>query len=271
MRYITSEELELIVGASNPTAQTLPPVTVTGNPDPGGNPGTGPGGNPGTGPGGGTGTNPTNCIPASTPADRADQATIFNNEGGVLTKGYTLPPASFPNSGLSIGAGVDLGQHTASDLTRWGISQAGLTALTPYFGLKGNDAVSAVTNNGGLPTISTADANAISSGAFNDTMGQVSGNFNGASTTGIQFNQLPQEAQTVIMDIAYNSGSNLAGAAPHFWTDVTTGNWQAAVSELNSWTSAGTSDRRHTADANLLQQGITNGALPSNDTGGVCP
>lgn len=257
MRALTIDELELVIGAGEKTA-TLTPVIVTGHapaPPPAPVPTPPPAPTPFPGP------PPPPCPPPMPPQRRDDQNYVYSNEGTTLsTTGYTLPPAQFPKSGVTIGYGVDLGQQNANQLTSWGISPAGLSAVSPYLGLQGQSAVNYVNANG-APTISSADATAISNGAYNSIVSAAESRFNNGSI--VSFDSLPSSAQTVIADIAYNAGSN---GAPAFFTDAMAGNWSAAIYELNNFYAPGNSNSRHRNDANLLQQSINSGELALDGT-----
>ena len=70
------------------------------------------------------------------------------------------------NSGVTVGAGVDLGQVSYNDLiTSYSISDTLANTLKPYLQLTGNDAVQALDDN--PLTISQTDAESISLGAEN--------------------------------------------------------------------------------------------------------
>lgn len=264
MRELTPQEIMLIAGAAQ--TASLPPITVvappiTGGDDPPPPPITG-----GDGTGGGSPPEIPHCIAPLANANRADRATILNNEGTMTQTGYVLPPAQFPNSGVTIGQGVDLGQFTLQQLTSWGLSAADQATLTPFIGLRGANAQAAI-NSLGAPTISAADATAVTNGAYQWTYDTVAANFNANAQNGMTFQGLPAQAQTAIVDAAYPSGPYLSSSAPHFYSDITSGNWAAAVNELNHWKADGSTDARHAADAALLQQGIDSGALHSDDSG----
>ncbi|TWQ48304.1 pesticin C-terminus-like muramidase, partial [Xanthomonas vasicola] len=66
--------------------------------------------------------------------------------------------------------------------------------------------------------------------------------------------------QTAIASVAYQYGPGLATATPNFWTQVTTGHWQDAVTNLNDFGDA--YDTRRDREAALIQQDITNGSVP---------
>ena len=279
MRVISPEELELIAGAQYMTTPTtsLPPITVTAPPyfPPNTPPDTGPPQVPpvtsppggGTGPGA-PGNGPPTCLQSQLVGITVDRGVIDSHEGKLYTTGYTLNPTLFPQSGVTIGTGVDLGYRTVSEMTAYGVSSSGLAVLSPYLGLRGNAAVNYASAHG-LPTISGDDAAALSNGIYNAIQTQLIGNYNAANTIGVPFNQLPSAIQTTLMDIAYNS-PNIASAAPTFWTQMTTGRYEDAVNNLLHWYGDGSTDRRHTDDANILLNGIYSGQVPTNVTTGRC-
>ncbi|MFG6489754.1 pesticin C-terminus-like muramidase [Roseateles sp. BYS78W] len=183
---------------------------------------------------------------------------MFNNEGLRLT-GYW--PGG--KSGVTIGYGVDLSTVKASDLSNWGVSQAGINALTPVLGLAGTAASNAVA--AGAPAISNADALAASNGVFNKNIGIAVGQFNAQSA--IPFDSLPANVQTAVADIAFMT-PYLQTAAPKFFSDIVSGNWSSAVSELLNWNgnNADPNLARHQRDANLINSQISANTIPGAST-----
>lgn len=284
MRPLTVKEIELIMG-TNATTTPLTGTTVTatvgpptggGGGDPGGGDGNGgSGGSGGSGGGGGGNTPPPpgqdHCFTPQDAEDRANTNYIFANEGGIHTTGYTLPAASNPNSGVVIGAGVDLSKQSASLLQSLGIPQAVINTVSPFLGPNGptgQAAVNAVAAHG-KPVLTTDQAKSLSVALRNSTYATVASNFNAASSVA-QFQQLPGDAQTVILDVAYPNGPYLSSSAPTFWGQVTSGNWTAAINELQHWYGDGSSNPRYQGDADLLQQSVDAGVLPKDTTGGKC-
>lgn len=266
MRALTADEIMLIMG-SNMSTRDYPPIHVTAPvPGDGGPPGEG--GNPGGGgPGSGAPDDHSHCIPLMGHAIRADVNYIYGNEGGMHTEGYTLPP-EYSNSGVTIGAGVDLGQQSVAGLQAMGVSQSIIDAVSPYLGLKGQGAINALAAQ--PIVLSSADANSLSTALFNHTLSQVQAAFDAASPDAY-FDQLPEEAQSAIVDVAYPNGPNLANSAPNFWGYVVDGNWSAAANELQNWYSDGRPvDDRYKADAVKLNNAISQQRLPINDTDGPC-
>ena len=62
---------------------------------------------------------------------------IFNVEGN---KGAGYVPKDSPNSGVTIGMGVDVGQHSVKDFKRYGVPTNIIDKLKPYFGVTGEKA-----------------------------------------------------------------------------------------------------------------------------------
>ena len=74
---------------------------------------------------------------------------------------------------------------------------------------------------------------------------------------GRSFAELPLEARTVIADVAYQYGPNLAQRVPNFWSDVTAGRWDSATQKLRAFGDLYTT--RRNAEADLLQLAINRG------------
>ncbi|MGN6481161.1 pesticin C-terminus-like muramidase [Luteibacter sp.] len=292
MRPLTVEEIELIMGTNSFTTPmtgttvtatifpTEPPVTVTptggGGGDGGGGTGTGGDGNGGSGGDGGSGgggggsgsigSQGQHCYIPLAAVDRIDPQHVWANEDGVHGTGYLIPGA--PNAGVTIGAGVDLGQQSVAGLQAMGIGQAIIDIVSPYLGLKGSAAAAKVAS-AGEPVLGNASAISLSLGLLNSTEHIVATQYN-AATTGIQFEQLPADAQTVIVDVAYPNGPYLSASAPGFWSSVTTGNWSAAVSELQNWYGPNNTNNRYLGDASMIQSAIATSNLPSDSSEGHC-
>ncbi|WP_117035089.1 pesticin C-terminus-like muramidase [Klebsiella pneumoniae] len=60
--------------------------------------------------------------------------------------------------------------------------------------------------------------------------------------------------------VAYQYGTNLASATPNFWSQVTNGQWQEAINNLNNFGDAYPTRRR--SEAALIQSDLDAGKLP---------
>ncbi len=191
-----------------------------------------------------------------------DWCVIDANEGGVKLMAYVLRPVQqFPASGITVGAGVDLGQQSARELLYLGVSSELVTKLTPYLGLKGA-AAQAFLNKQSL-TLTPQEADELDS-AIQQHDAEVTASLYDKATGGRNFGNLPSQAQTVIEDVHYVYG-NLPTRTPNFWTDVTTGQWAKAVTELQNFNDS-IHQPRLTDDAKLLQQAIDQGLLKAQPT-----
>ena len=177
--------------------------------------------------------------------------------------------ANVPTSkgGVTIGAGVDLSSQTVASLTAAGVPQSIINSVSPYLGLTGSAAQSALSQHGGL-TLSPADAQTLTQDVMNQYVQRLTTLYNGQTDVQL-FSELPASAQTAIADVAYQYDPlNLPGQTPSFWNDVLTGNWSQTVNELNNFGDA-FSGRRE-AEGDLVNSDVTNHALPLNSSLGQC-
>lgn len=187
-----------------------------------------------------------------------DQQHVVNNEGGIRTDVYVDSKGHY-----TVGGGIDLTQQTAQSLSNMGVSDSVINQLQSVIGV--NPGVGAP-----APGINLSQANAqsmttsVMTSYFNNTGQQ----YNSASSVG-NFSNLPTEAQTAIADLAYNMG-NLANAAPNFWSQVTSGNWQAAINNLTGtngqppFSNSPGLNNRAAGDGQLLQRALNAGTLPTH-------
>jgi GH24 family phage-related lysozyme (muramidase) len=210
---------------------------------------------------------PANCPcnqPPSQPISGAnysdvDKSIVAKHEGGDHPTAYTLSPTKWPNAGVTVGIGVDLGQQSAAGLSGMGVPQSLIDKLSPYLGLTGTSAQSYLSSHP-LTLTSTEDAalnNAVMNGDFN----QLGSQFNDAAPN-FNLSDLPWQAQTVLADLGYNLG-NLAVKAPNLWDQMTNGDWNAAYNNLMNFTNKDdVLKARAQADAALLKQAMDNCTLP---------
>ena len=190
-----------------------------------------------------------------------DMDTIGQREGDNLTA-KTFDPTTFPNAGVTVGVGVDLGAQTATGLANMGVPSGIITTLTPYLTLKGSAAVSYLSSH--PLTLSSADANTLSSAVLSSYFNAVGLAYSNKSDN-FMFTDLPWQAQTVLADLWYNSG-NLATSAPGLWTEMANGDWDSAYSNLeNNYSNKDHAlNQRAIADGDLLKQAIDNCSMPSS-------
>jgi hypothetical protein len=78
---------------------------------------------------------------------------IFDIEGN---KGVGYVPKDSPNSGITIGMGVDVGQHSKEDFDNYGVPTDITEILLPYFGVKGKKAKKLAEDNKIILTVKQA-------------------------------------------------------------------------------------------------------------------
>jgi Bacterial toxin homologue of phage lysozyme, C-term len=184
---------------------------------------------------------------------------IAAREGALLT-GYVPRDAGGnpdANSGVTIAVGFDLGGRTVASLQALGLDSTLVALLTPYLGLRGAAAQSSLSAS--PLTITTAQRDEIDAEAFNTYYNAVAANYNAVSG-GVQFQPLAQGAQTAIVSVSYQYGTNLAHAAPNFWKQVTGCEWQAAYNNLMNFGDAFPSRRQ--LEAAQLLTAVQSGTLP---------
>jgi hypothetical protein len=182
---------------------------------------------------------------------------VSNEEGPNLSgnvPGQNGQP--FPKSGVTVGHGLDLGQHNAADLRGMGLPNDLVSLLTPYLGYRGQSAQDYVTAH--PLTINAQQQAQIDKGLFPTEYDRLAQRYNAASKAGVRFQDLPQDAQTAIMDVAHQYG-DLAARTPNFWNQIVNSQWQAADDNLRNF---GDIHKTRRGDhANRMQKAITSGAL----------
>jgi len=159
---------------------------------------------------------------------------------------------------VTIGTGFELGRRSAADLQHLGLGDDLVTSLTPYLGLRGQAAQNYLATH--PLTITAPQQQAIDAPTFTTTYNRVADSYNAAQRTGTRFQDLPSGAQTAIMSVAHQYGSDLASATPHFWDQVTAGRWQDAHDNLMNFGDAYRTRRR--LEAGLVSDAINAGNLP---------
>jgi len=220
---------------------------------------------------GSAGNQQAQAVPGAAPAAAASAApalpagvdwNFIAQREGSRTDGYVpLDVHGKPDakSGVTIAVGFDLGGRTVADLQGLGLPSDLVTTLTPYLGHHGQDAQNLLTKD--PLNITSEQAQAINTSAFTSYYNRVADKYNAAQTTGTKFQDLPRDAQTAIVSVAYQYGTNLASATPKFWTQVTTGQWQAAHDNLTNFHDA--YPTRRGLEAGLMQNAINSGNLPA--------
>ena len=226
------------------------------------------------------------CAPATAPTASAKSACTIADQaakdrviisfirqhesvGGVINRKASVPHYRNGNvighSGVTIGAGIDLGGMTVSQLTGYGMPSAFVELLKPYLGLQGQAALSYLDAHPlTIPQNLVSSLDQLQNDVEMKTINKVASLYTADASPHVNFFQLPAGAQTAIVDLAFQYGSNLAKAAPIFWGQVTHGQWSAAVTNLNNFGDSYPSRRE--SEGALIQADISSGKLPTNQS-----
>jgi Bacterial toxin homologue of phage lysozyme, C-term len=150
---------------------------------------------------------------------------IFEHEGPLKLS----PTPTAVEHHLTVGHGFDLTEHNKTDLKNMGVSKELIDKLEPYLGKTG-DAKDLPKE---LLRISTAEATLLSNIVLASIIEKVEQIYE--TKSGRQFEALPANVQTVVVDLAYMCGPN---GFPNFMTDVVNFNpispdYTAMKNELN--------------------------------------
>ena len=116
----------------------------------------------------------------------------------------------------------------------------------PYLGVKGKDALNLDYKNLNLTDEEVLTVNKF---AKNEALSKLNKSFE--ATTGESFYSLPEAAQTVIASVAFQYG-NLESKTPNFWKQITNGDWNGAIKNLDNF--GDKYDKRRKKEANLLRK-----------------
>jgi hypothetical protein len=157
------------------------------------------------------------ATPASKPngsrtsvAQGFDHDLLVKMEGGREPKVSTLPPKDFPNSGITLSNGVDLGQWKREDLLKIGVSKELVNKLDKgYLLLKGAKAEEYLAKH--PLRITAAESSELYEKVFTKILGQFADTYDrNRGPNAPQFADLPAKLKTAFGSMAYNMGANFA-------------------------------------------------------------
>ena len=180
---------------------------------------------------------------------------FIRSQEGFRLDGY-VPDLGFSRSGVTVGTGVDIGQMSVADIQALDITLDLKQKLQPYTGLIQQDAAHLLSTR--PLRLTEYEANALDRVVAQNTVERVAHRFNTA-VPGNSFAELPPDIRTVVADLAYQYGPNLAQRMPDVWSDLTEGRWDSATQKLRNF-----GDRyptRRNTEADLLQRATGGGSL----------
>ena len=172
---------------------------------------------------------------------------IGEEEGGQKRVGYIIKGEAGKKSGVTIATGFDIGQRNLNDLS--GLPRELVEKLAPF--VKGTEVSEERAKS---LKISKQEADIIDNFSKQSIYNNLAEQWK--SSTGTNFSELPKQAATVLMSVAFQYGSNLRipaeqGGTPEFWKLMTSRNWSGAVKELNNF--GDKTPGRRKKEASLLQ------------------
>jgi len=153
---------------------------------------------------------------------------ISELEGGASCNGY-VPDANNSKSGVTVATGFDIGQRSSEDLYKL-LPNEIAAKLALFCQLKGVAAQAALAKE--PLEITKHEAQVIDECSKKHFVNLLQHSYNQHSK--VSFDQLPEQAQTVIASVAFQYG-NLAKRCPTFWKFAVAQNWLAMVNELRNF------------------------------------
>ena len=189
-------------------------------------------------------------------SDQIDVDKIKEDEGDKSTT-YTLPPAKFPRSGVSVGMGVDLGTDGKLDDLLARINDPDIVAsleakLAQFNGLKGRAAKRK--NDANRQTLTQNEQNALNDAVLQETLERIQRRYeqvqDDLDERGVPWEQLTRGQRTILFSIAHQHGNMRLDNNDDFksLTLAAEGKWNEFDSELRNFyapeTPQGLVDRR---------------------------
>jgi hypothetical protein len=163
------------------------------------------------------------------------------------------------DSGPTIGIGVDFGSKDSAYLTSLGLRPELVDRLTPYLGKKRDHALGFVKAN--PLSLDEAELDALNGAVQDRELKKLAARYNEASRVG-PFSSLPKATQTAIASLYFQYGTDAPDkAAPNYWHQITTGEWEGAYRNLRAF--GDVYRTRRGLEADKLKEDIDAGRLPA--------
>lgn len=173
------------------------------------------------------------------------KASVPNNNGRAIG-----------NSGVTVAHGLDLGAQDIRELEAYGLPPHLIAKFKPYLGVRRQDAIKLLEE---MPlSITEAEQTLIDQKVRSRAYRETAANFDKSATGGATFEDLPEEAKTVLIDLWFQY-PHPAKSIPKFWGHATSGRWRDAHRELKDF-GDGYGPRR-SREADHLNGAIQSGKL----------
>lgn len=154
-------------------------------------------------------------------------------------------------SGVTVGSGFDLGQHSLAEIKELNFNKRLHDKLVPYVALRGLKAKNKLKEQPLKLTLKQATE--LDKKVKGSKVEQAAELFNKHSN--LDFYDLPRPVQTIIMSVSFQYGA-LNKRTPNFWRVITNGDWTKAVWHLEHFGDSFKTRRRK--EAALLKEHLTN-------------
>lgn len=155
-------------------------------------------------------------------------------EGGIRARGYVPTQNGIPlgQSGVTVGAGVDLGHWTEAQLIRRRVPRSIIERVRPFLGLRGYAALEVASDLRLTPT----EARELSRIIQGDIVDAIKDRYDRAIKPGaVRWDYLPSACKTVVTSVGFQYGPAMSRRTPTFWKHVTAQDWGAATGELRNF------------------------------------
>jgi hypothetical protein len=162
---------------------------------------------------------------------RVDWGFIEDREGNT-TRGYVPTDKAgdvLGHSGVTIGAGVDLGSRSEQSLRDIGVKESTIKTLLPYLGKQKADALKYLDSN--PISLSDDDTTQLNKSVKQQELENVRRQFNRDSATDLA--DLTPAQQTAITSLMFQYGSS--SRVPTAWGHATKGRWSDFKKELENF------------------------------------
>lgn len=189
------------------------------------------------------------------PIKLVDWSFVKGLEGNKRTGYVPRDPDKGKQAGVTIGAGVDLGQMSPRDLKNLGLPKELESKLTPYVSLVGDAAKSTLKKK----PLSLSE---IEAAQVTDARKRFGVNRLGSklATAGVDFSTLPPEVATAVTSLGWHLGEDLPNAAPRFTEKLAkaqkTGDFAPVVLELRNFGKDHKYMTRRKKEADLIESFI---------------
>lgn len=166
------------------------------------------------------------------PRHRIDFDFISEEEGGQILQGYVPEDRGGKQSGVTIGTGFDLGQHSEPELEQLNIGHVLKEKLKRYVERTGLEAVKYLQSH--PLQITKGEADSLDRGVKRRKIDEVVRVFN-ARFDDLKFGDLSPAAQTVVASLGFNIGPNWPARAPRMFGFTSRGDIRGMVEELENF------------------------------------